>query len=132
MYAGLNILLLWISILGDISRLSILINALATLSNLVTTVSTTFLVALKIVLATRQSHMRRSYSKTIEIIIESGTLPSTIFLYIVITGLVDYIRSVDLSTPFGTVVYMVGDYLVFCQGLIAVRIIPPYIHHSLL
>lgn len=55
-----------------------LLQAMGTLTSFLTTVSTTALIALKIVLVTRRSHMHHSYSKVLEILIESSALASIV------------------------------------------------------
>lgn len=113
-YVGLNICVLLFII--DRSNTDFLINSLATLSTFITTVLATSLIASKIVLVTRKSHMRHSYTKIIAIVIESGTLTSIVLLCVTILGLVLYARPVYLSTYYGRVITQMNEYFLYCQG----------------
>lgn len=106
-------------------------NSLATLSTLVTTVSATFLIALKIVLVTQRSHMHHSYAKILEIVIESAALLSIVLLCITVVELASYVHPFDVSTSYGMALDHMAVYLLYCQGPTTVRI-DHYIHYSLL
>lgn len=106
-----------------------LLEFLATLSTFITTVSSTFLVALKIILVTRKSPMRNSYAKIIEIVIESAAIVSIVFLGPVILALSKYPHPFSLRTPSGRATYQTFLYLTFIQAPIMVRI-PHCIHHA--
>lgn len=101
---------------------SILPNALAFLSSFITTISATSLIALKIVLVTRQSHQNYSYAKIIEILTQSAALVS-IFLFVSsVVELLDYMHPFTLSTARGRFFIQVIGYLTYIQAPVTVCI----------
>lgn len=97
-----------------------LLSALGLLSSFITTVTSTSLIALKIILITRQNHMRYSYGKIIEILIQSAALVSIVLLPSSILELVDYVRPYRLDTTTGRVLYQMWMYLGYIQGPVTV------------
>lgn len=107
--------------ISDDINVLVLVNSLATLSTFITTVSATSLVVLKITLVARQSQMRHSYTKIIEIIIESAGLVSIVLLGMSILDLLSYVHPFDPSTTLGTALNQTYAYLSYCQAPITVR-----------
>ncbi|KAF5316050.1 hypothetical protein D9619_006907 [Psilocybe cf. subviscida] len=62
------------------THLQNILSSLSSLFSVITTLSTTFLIALKIVLTTRRSRMRQFYTKIIEILVQSAGLVTFIVL----------------------------------------------------
>lgn len=103
-------------------RLSQLIQTVAALISFITILSATFLIALKIILITQRSHMHYSYTKTVEIIIQSAAIVSIVLLGISILSLLDFIHIFSISTSGGKFAYQLGIYLVAAELSIAVCI----------
>ncbi|KAF5309491.1 hypothetical protein D9619_012494 [Psilocybe cf. subviscida] len=82
-----------------------LLASLSSLCSAFITLLATSLIALKIVLVTRNSRIRHSYAKTIEIIVESAALVSFITLVMGILELISYVHPYDLGTTSGLLVY---------------------------
>jgi hypothetical protein len=97
------------------STVSVLVQALATWTTFMTTISASSLIALKILLVTRQSHSPYSYAKTIEVIIESAALVSVVFLLVAIFNVVSYVHPLDIGTASGRVLFQTSVYLLYLQ-----------------
>lgn len=99
-----------------------LIEALGILCSFITTLSATSLIALKIVLVTRQSHMRHSYSKIIEILVQSAAIVSIVLFGMAVLILVSRTHPWNLNTTSGRFFFQLGEYLIFVQLPVSVRI----------
>lgn len=107
-----------------------LVLALRALACGVTAVSATFLIVLKISLVTRKSHTPWSYRKTIEIIVESSVLVSTVFWGMAILGLITYWHPFRMSTATGRFCYQMLQYLTSFQFAVVVRVgLSMYMHY---
>lgn len=107
---------------NNVANLDVLMNSLAEFSSFTTTVAASSLIALKIVLVTRKSHMRHSYAKVIEIVIESAVLVSIVLLGIAILEVGSYVHTYHMRTASGRALYQTFEYLSYCQGPITVRV----------
>ncbi|KAF5311104.1 hypothetical protein D9619_007632 [Psilocybe cf. subviscida] len=85
-------------------------NLLVTLFSFIITVSATCLVILKIVLITRRSHMRHSYAKIIEILVQSAALVSIVVVGSAIPEAYNIIQPFALGTTTGNVLYRMDQY----------------------
>lgn len=92
-----------------------LIQALGVISSFITTVSTTFLIALKITLVTRQSRRLHHYTKIIEILVQSAAMLSILLLVLAILILVDFVNPFDITTTTGMFCYQLNNYLLYTQ-----------------
>lgn len=90
-------------------------SSLQLLFSAIITMSATSLIGLKIFLVTRQSHMRRSYLRVMEILVQSAVLVSIILWINCIFGLVSLKHPVHLGTSGDTVFYELGSYLNIIQ-----------------
>lgn len=86
------------------------------ISSCVTTVLATSLIALKIILTTRQSQMRHSYSKIIATVVEAATPVSILLLALTVLALVGYAHPYKLNTTRGSFFFQMFQYLLLMQG----------------
>lgn len=117
--------------LFPVGLLGELIQSLTTLFSFITTVSATSLIALKIIVVTRQTHRRHHYTKIINIIVQSAVILSVVLLGIAILSLIDYARPFDIGTASGKFCYQLESYLAYTQGPVTVRNIRYYHCESL-
>lgn len=101
-----------------------LLAAAAALSSLITTVIATFLIALKIILVTRRSRMQHSYTKVLDILIQSAALEAVVLLGITTLSLVGLVHPFIITTTSGRSFYSMYEYLVFMQCPVTVRSLP--------
>lgn len=97
-----------------------LVTSLTLISATVTSLLATSLAALRIIVVTRQSPMRRSYFRVVEILFESAALVCIVFLAIAIIDLIDYIHPFNLRTIGERVLFEVSWHLWISQGPITV------------
>ncbi|KAF5310294.1 hypothetical protein D9619_010139 [Psilocybe cf. subviscida] len=107
-------------LLGDaflvLDHFSLLIGPLGVLSSFVTTISATFLIALKIILVTRYSRTQYLYAKILEILVESAALVSIVALGITVTELLAYAHPYQLDSTTGRLSYYLRQYFSSLQG----------------
>ncbi|KAF5309194.1 hypothetical protein D9619_012831 [Psilocybe cf. subviscida] len=99
-------------------RISVLLNSLTMLCSLLTTLSSTFLIALKIVLVTRQSPTHHTYAKIVEILTESAAIVSIFMLGTTVLDLILYVHPFDMSTRGGMFCYQLQVYLASMLSLV--------------
>lgn len=104
------------------THLQNILSSLSSLFSVITTLSTTFLIALKIVLTTRRSRMRQFYTKIIEILVQSAGLVTFIVLSVISLQLASYLHPFDMDTKFGTVLYEVSIIISRLEGPVIVRL----------
>ncbi|KAF5309188.1 hypothetical protein D9619_012839 [Psilocybe cf. subviscida] len=97
-------------------RTNYLASSLASLSCLITTVSATSLIALKIVLVTKQNRMRRSYAKAVRILVQSAAIVSIVQLGMTVLQLISFFHSYNVHTSTGKFCSYMYDYLGYMQG----------------
>lgn len=97
------------------------VRGLPTIISAICTLSGTLLIVVKIVLVTRQSRIRHSYGRVIEILVESAALVSTILLVQGILAVVTYFHTFRLSTRDGMFGYQLAKYLDEIQTTVVVR-----------
>ncbi|KAF5317745.1 hypothetical protein D9619_012549 [Psilocybe cf. subviscida] len=101
-------------------RLNYLLAFCAQLASLATTASATSLIALKIIRTTRESQMHYSYTRIVQILVESAALVSIVGLGVGSLQLVTYIQPYDMSTSSGRLLYQLLQYLAAVQTPIMV------------
>lgn len=106
------------------NRTGELISSLSMISSVLTTVSATCLITLKIVVVTRRSHMRHSYDKIVEILVESAALVAVVALAVAIMDLVSFVHPDRVSTESGRLFYVLSEILGLVQTPIVVRVSP--------
>lgn len=111
-----------VSVIPTVAPLPSPLLSLSSLLSAVTTLSATFLIALKIVLITRTNRMQHSYSKIIEILIQSAGLVSFVMLSASTLGLISNVHPFDVETKMGAVLYQVALYISRLQAPVAVRL----------
>lgn len=119
----LNVVLTGLVICTDVFRSiprGVLLDSLSSILIVTTLVATTSLIALKIVLVTRQSPVRRSYARIVDVLIHSAALVSIVDLSITILQLVDYVDTFKLSTTRGIRLYQVTTYLTYMSAPLTV------------
>lgn len=97
-----------------------LIQALITLPSFITTVSATFLIALKIILATCQSHRGYHYTRIIEILVQSSAIVCLVEAALAIICLVNFVQPFDLGTTSGKFGWQLYNLLLYAQTPILV------------
>lgn len=103
--------------------------ALGVLSTFITTISATFLMALKIILVTHQSRRQHQYSRIIEIIVQSAAIVSVGTLCLAILSLIDFISPFEPDTSLGEICHQLYAYLVFVELPIAVSCLCVYVYY---
>ncbi|KAF5321955.1 hypothetical protein D9619_000016 [Psilocybe cf. subviscida] len=81
-----------------------------------TTVSATSLIAWKIASLTRESHIRHSYTKVLQILVESAALVSVVLSGVFILSLIDAVHIFNLGTMRGKVMLQMASYFGYMQG----------------
>ncbi|KAF5321952.1 hypothetical protein D9619_000015 [Psilocybe cf. subviscida] len=99
---------------------AVLTETFGMLCSLITTGSSTFLIALKIVLVTRRSHMQHTYGKILEILIQSAALVSTVLLIMAILQIYSYVHAFKPSTASGRSLIQMSIYLACLQTPVTV------------
>ncbi|KAF5328113.1 hypothetical protein D9619_013638 [Psilocybe cf. subviscida] len=101
---------------ASLRQFKLMILSLGLFSSSITTVSTTTLIALKIIIVTRRSRMRYSYEKIREILVESAAIVLIGTLGLTIVDMVLYVHPVHLDTISGRFAYGAGEYINYLQS----------------
>lgn len=75
---------------ADASATAILYTGLALLFSAATTVSATLMITLKIIIVTRRSHARYSYTRIIDILVQSAALESSAMVVAFVAAITEY------------------------------------------
>ncbi|KAF5309520.1 hypothetical protein D9619_012486 [Psilocybe cf. subviscida] len=94
-----------VSIIPTTVPLPLPLFTLSSLFSAVTTLLATFLLVLKIVFVTRKSRMQHSYTKILQILIESAALVSFVMLSTSTLALISDVHPFALKTKIGTILY---------------------------
>lgn len=90
------------------------------LTSLLTIVAATCLIALKIMCVTRQNRTHYSYTKIVNILVESAALVSIIAILVAILELLAYLRPYNVDTTTGRFFYELSQYIFALQTPILV------------
>ncbi|KAF5317952.1 hypothetical protein D9619_012050 [Psilocybe cf. subviscida] len=94
----------------------VLLSGLSTLTSVLTTLAATCLISWRIALVTRRSNMLHSYTKIIEILIESAALITIVNVVQAILQLISVTHPISLTNTSGVVIFELYQYLSFIQG----------------
>lgn len=111
-------------ILSTGSNTSLLSSGLGQIFSAATTVVATTLIVLKIVLVTRKSRAGYSYTKVIEILIQSAALQSLVMIFASVVSFVEFSASEAKHVDVGleSMLLQVGGYSSSLRTMITVRI----------